>query len=271
MSESLFFWMSKLIWMCLRPDFLLVAFAVMGMVLWGIGIERKAKWMLSCVVLAMGVITVCPLGTILLEPLEHRFPTNPYLPKKIDGIIMLGGAENNQLTQMWHQPEIKAAGDRYIGFARLIRAYPNAVHLFTGGSGNPMQQEWSDADTARQVFMDMGLDISGMIFEKRSRNTYENGLFSKALVHPEPGQIWVLVTTAAHMPRAVGVFNRFGWPVIPYPVDHVTRPDKKIRLGINFSGHLERLVTAATEWTGLAAYYITGKTNALFPSGTLEW
>nr|WP_319491227.1 YdcF family protein [uncultured Desulfobacter sp.] len=266
MSESLFFWMSKLIWMFLRPDFLLVAFAVMGMVLWGIGIERKAKWMLSCVVLAMSVITVCPLGTILLVPLEHRFPTNPDLPQKVDGIIMLGGAENNSLAQMWNQPEINDAAERYIEFVRLVKAYPEAVHLFTGGAGSPMHQKWKDANTARQIFMDMGLDTSAIIFEDRSRNTYENGLFSKSLVHPEPGQTWVLVTTAAHIPRAVGVFNRLNWPVIPYPVDHATRPDRKIRLGINFSGHLDRLVTAMTEWTGLAAYYITGKTNALFPS-----
>lgn len=268
MAGSLFFWLSKLIWMVIRPDFLLVAFAVMGMLFWFSGAVKKAKWLLSCVVLAMTTITVFPLGTLLLAPLEHRFPTNPALPEKVDGIIMLGGAENNPLTQMWHQPEINDAADRYIGFIRLVRAYPNAVHLFAGGSGNPMHQEWSDAKTARQVFMNMGLDTSTMVFENRSRNTYENGLFAKALVHPDPGRAWVLVTTASHMPRSVGVFNRIGWPVIPYPVDHYTRPDRKVRPGLNFSGNLERLVTAATEWTGLAAYYITDKTDTLFPSTT---
>ncbi|WP_319574638.1 YdcF family protein [uncultured Desulfobacter sp.] len=266
MTDSFFFWLSKLIWMVIRPDFLLVAFAVMGMLFWFSGAVKTATWIFACVVLAMIVITVFPLGTILLAPLEHRFPTNPALPEKVDGIVMLGGAEKNRLTQMWHQPEINSAADRYIGFARLVRAYPDAVHLFTGGSGSPMHQEWKDANTARQVFMDMGLDTSGMLFEDQSRNTYENGLFAKSLVHPEPGQTWVLVTTAAHIPRSVGVFNRLDWPVIPYPVDHVTRPDRKIALGLNFSGNLGRLVMAATEWTGLAAYYITGKTNTLFPS-----
>jgi len=266
MSGSLFFWLSKLAWMIIRPDFLLVAFAVMGMLFLFSGAEKRAKWILGCVVLSMLVITVVPLGTIFLAPLEHRFSTNPVLPEKVDGVIMLGGAENNFLTHMWHQPEINDADDRYIGFARLVRAYPDAVHLFTGGSASPMHQEWKDANTARQVFMDMGLDISGMIFENQSRNTYENGLFAKNMVQPEPGQTWVLVTTAAHVPRSVGVFNRLGWPVIPYPVDHYTRPDRKFGLGLNFSRNLGRLVTAATEWTGLAAYYITGKTDTLFPS-----
>lgn len=268
MAGSLFFWLSKLIWMVIRPDFLLVAFAVIGMLLWFSGAVKEAKWMLTCVVLVMVIITIFPLGTILLAPLEHRFPTNPGLPDKVDGIIMLGGAENNLLTQMWHQPEINSSADRYIGFARLVKAHPDAVHLFTGGSGSPMHQEWKGANTARKIFMDMGMDTSGMVFEDKSRNTYENGLFSKTRVHPKPGQTWVLVTTAAHIPRSVGVFNRLDWPVIPYPVDHYTRPDRKIKLGLNFSGNLGRLVMAATEWTGLAAYYITGKTNTLLPSAT---
>ena len=160
MAKSLFVWLSKLIWMVIRPDFLLVAFAVMGMLFWFSGAVKKAKWMLAGVVLVMILITVFPLGTSLLVPLEHRFPTNPVLPEKVDGIIMLGGAENNLLTQMWHQPEINNAADWYIEFACLVRAYPDAVHLFTGGSASPMHLEWSDANTARQVFMDMGLDTS---------------------------------------------------------------------------------------------------------------
>ncbi|WP_320041064.1 hypothetical protein [uncultured Desulfobacter sp.] len=69
---------------------------------------------------------------MLLTPLEHRFPTNPVLPQKVDGIIMLGRTGNNHLTQMWHQPEMNNAADRYIRFTRLVRAYPDAVPLFTG-------------------------------------------------------------------------------------------------------------------------------------------
>lgn len=268
MAESLFFWASKLVWIVIRPDFILIAFAVLGMLFWFSGAAQKAKWTLTLVVVAMIIITVFPLGTLLLVPLEHRFPTNPVLPEKVDGIIMLGGAENNRLSQMWHQPETNGSADRYFGFSRLVRAYPDAIHLFTGGSGNVIHQEWKDANTAQQIFLDIGLNTSKMLFEDQSRNTFENVLFSKALVHPEPGQVWVLLTTAAHMPRAIGVFNRANWPVIPYPVDHCTLPDKQIYPGINFSDNLERLVTATTEWAGLAAYYITGKTNALFPSAS---
>src|SRR6056297_2693612 len=98
MTNSLFFWLSKLIWMIIRPDFLLVAFAVIGMLLWFAGVVEMAKWILAYVVLMMIIITVFPVGRLLLAPLEHRLPTNPTLPEKVDGIIMLGGAESNRLT-----------------------------------------------------------------------------------------------------------------------------------------------------------------------------
>lgn len=116
--------------MFICPDFLLVAFAVKGMVFCFLGAKKIAKRMISFVVLMITLITICPLGTILLVPLEHRFPTNPTLPEKVDGTVMLGGAENNQLTQMWHQPETNNAADRYIGSAHLARADPYAVHLY---------------------------------------------------------------------------------------------------------------------------------------------
>ncbi len=270
MMDTVFFWLSKLIWLVISPDFLLVFSALAGMLFWFAGKVKRARWILSGVVLAMSVITVFPLGMMLLAPLEQRFPANPELPEKVDGVIMLGGAEISKLSRLWHQPELNASADRYVGFIRLVRAYPDAVHLFTGGSGDPTGQEWKCTDTARPVFEALGLDTASFLFEEKSRNTYENGLFSKNLAHPEPGQVWVLVTSAAHMPRSVGVFNQLGWPVIPYPVDHFTPPDREIEPGLNFSGNLRILAMAAREWTGLAAYYITGKTNALFPSKKAE-
>ena len=55
--------------------------------------------------------------------------------------------------------------------------------------------------------------------ERRSRNTQENAEFSKALVAPKEGERWLLVTSAFHMPRSVGLFRKAGFAVEPYPVD----------------------------------------------------
>ncbi len=143
--------------------------------------------------------------------------------------------------------------------------YPDAVHLFTGGTGSLTRQEYKSTDVVRQLFRDLGLDASKIIFESDSRNTYENGKYSRELINPKAGEIWVLITTAWHMPRAVGVFEKQGWSVIPFPVDHYTLPENGFDLNLNFFGNLGDLKTAVREWVGLAAYYATGKTSAFFP------
>ncbi|WDP92450.1 MAG: YdcF family protein [Desulfobacter sp.] len=262
--DTLFFWLSKLIWMVVSPDMILIFMALAGLVLLYAGKIKAAGAVFTGLVLFMGTVTVLPLGLWLYAPLENRFPVNPDLPETVDGIIMLGGAENAHKSSLWDQPEIRGAAERYLGFIRLVNQYPQAVHIFTGGSGDIARPQAKDAHVARRVLGILGVDISKIIFEEKSRNTYENGRFSKILAAPHPGQNWILVTSAAHMPRAVGVFEKLGWAVIPYPVDHYTCKGEG-GLTLNFAGNLNLLSKAAREWVGLAAYYATGKTSALFP------
>ena len=103
------------------------------------------------------------------------------------------------------------------------------------------------------------------MFESESRNTFENAVMTKKMVDPDPSGRWVLITSASHMPRSVGIFYKAGWKVIPYPVDHDTNSETLFRITWNFSGNLAKLNNAAYEWMGLFAYYMTGKTSHLFP------
>jgi len=267
MMDTLFFWMSKLIWLVISPDMLLVFLAASGWVAFYAGAVKKAGIMFTFLVLFMGAITVLPLGQWMLSPLENRFPVNPDLPEDVAGIIMLGGSENAYKSRLWGQYELSGAAERYLGFISLARRYPDAVHLFTGGSGNFTRPDDKDAHVAGLVFKTLGLD--GVVFEEMSRNTYENGMFSKALAKPKPGEHWVLVTTSYHMPRALGVFEKLGWQVIAYPVDHYTYAGEKLGLTLNFGGNLNLLTKGVREWVGLCAYYISGKTSALFPGRIL--
>ena len=102
--------------------------------------------------------------------------------------------------------------------------------------------------------------------ERRSRNTQENAEFSKAIAKPSDGERWLLVTSAFHMPRSVGLFRKAGFAVEPYPVDWRVGSTAKL---LNFSPlaveGLERTDTAVREWIGLVAYWITGKIDALLP------
>ena len=68
------------------------------------------------------------------------------------------------------------------------------------------------------------------------------------------------------MPRSVGVFRRAGWPVIAYPVDYLTRGQGALTPGFAFLAGLDGLEKGAREWTGLIAYRLLGRTDALFPA-----
>jgi uncharacterized SAM-binding protein YcdF (DUF218 family) len=268
--ESIFFWISKLAWLIIAPENLFLFLLLITWILLWRGAYRPAKRLLGFVVIVLMVVALFPIGEWLLYPLEIRFSANPKLPEKIDGIIVLSGPEDAVLSTLWNQVELGDGAERDMAFLELARRYPTAKLVYTGGSGSIMHQEYKAADVAKQLFNKLGLDLSRVTFERNSRNTFENAVLSKELVRPGPGEKWILITTAWHMPRSVGIFCKAGWPVIPYPVDHWTMPGKLLRIDISLSGHLRGLATGVKEWVGLIAYYVSGKTTALFPDQCVQ-
>ena len=151
------------------------------------------------------------------------------------------------------------AAERNFAFMRLAREFPEAKLVYTGGASSMVNQNYKAADVAKRLFKEQGLDLSRITFERGSRNTWENGLFTQRLVTPKEGERWVLITTAWHMPRSVGVFCKLGWDVMPYPVDFQTKPGHLFTMNWGFADHLKDLVTAVRAWVGQIAYQLTGK------------
>lgn len=263
--NTLFFWTSKLVWMLLKPESLLLILLLAALILRKRKRPRAARWLLVSLSGVLLVAALFPVDEWLFYPLETRFQTNPPLPESVDGILCLGGGEDAERSSLWEQVEVGDGAERLIYLLMLAKRYPQAKLVFTGGSGDIFDQSISGATVAERLFHDLGLDRSRLILESKSRNTYENALYSKALVKPQEGETWILVTTAWHMPRSVGVFRKQGWSVLPYPVDHWTKPGELMRVKYDLSGRLRNLQFAAHEWVGLLAYYVTGKTSALFP------
>ena len=76
----------------------------------------------------------------------------------------------------------------------------------------------------------------------------------------------MLVTSAFHMPRAVGCFRAVGWDVVPYPADF--RTDAQAHWWppqVAFARGLQTLDFFVHEWVGMLAYWWTGRAAALFP------
>ena len=265
--ETAFFWLSKLIWFAIAPDSVLFILLLTAWIMLLRGAIKWSRRLLGLVVSTLLVLSVFPVGEWILYPLEDRFPTNPALPERVDGIIVLGGAEDAVRTAAWQQVEVNDSAERLIASMELGRRFPHARIVFTGGSGNPFDKSQRGSSVARKFYSQLGLDMNRVTFEEESRNTAENVSMSKALVKPAKGETWVLVTSALHMPRSVGIFCQAAWPVVPYPVDHRVVRGNLIRLDGSIGGNIGSLSHGIKEWIGLAAYYFTGRTGTLFPAG----
>jgi uncharacterized SAM-binding protein YcdF (DUF218 family) len=261
------YFLSKAFWLVAQPGNLLVLLLILGTLFLFTRWWRLGRGLVLLVALALTAIAVLPVGDWLLAPLEDRFPPLTTMPAHVDGIIMLGGAVSTVLTLERGQPIVNEHAERFLAFADLARRFPEAKLVFTGGGPALQGGAFREADASRMVLQWMGMDTGRVVFERESRNTYENVALSKALAHPEPGETWILVTSAFHMPRAVGLFRAQGWPVVPDPVDYLTGagPDDPA-FSIDLVRNLDLLSLALKEWTGMLANRWIGHSESYFPA-----
>jgi uncharacterized SAM-binding protein YcdF (DUF218 family) len=206
-----------------------------------------------------------PLGKVLITPLEDRFPLWNAAHGAPDGIVVLGGAIDPEVAAARGVPDINEAAERITVVAELARKYPSARILYSGGSGRLFGGA-AEAQFAGALFESLGVPKKRLILEDQSRNTAENAIFSLRLAMPKPGERWLLVTSAYHMPRAMGVFGKAGFAVEAYPVDYRTRGAVDLLIPFDdVAAGLRRTDTATREWIGLFVYWLTGRSSELFP------
>lgn len=262
----MFFVLSKTLGFLLLPTNFLIGIGFVGAVLMFTRFASIGRKLVIAAVLLLVICGLSPLGNLLLYPLEQRFPKWDASRGAPDGIIVLGGSIQADLSVSHGTPVVIGAPDRLIAAAALAHRYPNAPILFTGGSAKLISNDAREADFAGAIFESLGIDKSRLIMERASRNTQENAQFSKALLAPKQGERWLLVTSAFHMPRSVGLFRKAGFAVEPYPVDWRVggRDDLFNFTNIAIDG-LGRTDMAVREWMGLIAYRAAGKIDELLP------
>lgn len=228
--------------------------------------RRAGRGMVAATVAFILIVSVFPLGEYLLSILENRFPIARSLPPQVTGIITLGGAIDRFITTQRGQAALSERAERMTELVALARRYPKARLVFTGGNAALLRPHVTEAEAARLFFRTMGLDAGRMVFEDRSRNTFENAVFTYDLLAPKAGERWLLITSAMHMPRSVGAFRKAGWKPLPVPVDFNTEWPYRFRPGLRYTSGIANFSLALHEWIGLLAYRILGRSDALFPA-----
>ena len=263
----MFFFLSKTLGIMLLPANFLIGVGLLGAILLVARFAALGRKLLIASVLLMAICGFSPLGNLVLYPLESRFPPWDPMRGAPDGIVVLGGSIDADLSVAHGAAAFTAAAGRMIEAAALAHRYPNARIIFSGGSANLISADAREADYAAAVFESLGISRERLTMERRSRNTQENAEFSKAIAAPKSGERWLLLTSAYHMPRSVGLFRKAGFAVEPYPVDWRTgKPEDILEFSPVAVEGLERTDIGIREWIGLTAYWVTGKIDDLLPA-----
>ena len=258
---------AKVTWFVVQPSSLLLLLALTSIVMLWTRFAATGRRIALVAALLFLVAGLSPLGHLLILPLEERFArVELTADAQPTGIIVLGGAQDTLVSAARGVVALNEAAERIVEGVVLARRFPGAKLVFSGGSRRLFYTGAREAEAAAALFRNLGIDGRRFLLENRARDTYENALFTRDLVKPSVGERWLLVTSAAHMPRAMGCFRKVGFAVLPWPVDYRTRGIQDVgRFFDKPSGGLRRVDAATREWAGLAVYYLTGRTSALFP------
>ncbi len=262
----MFYVASKILWIIVQPLSIIALLVLLGIVLAAMRWRRTAVVVHLAVVLILAVLGYTTLGALLIQPLENRFPRPAELPANVSAIVVLGGASVGTVSQARGVAELNMAADRMTEALVLARTYPNASIIFSGGIGSLTDAGETEAETAHRFFLAQGIAPERLLLESEARNTAENASFLKTLLAEQSGAT-LLVTSAFHMPRSVGLFRAEGISVIPWPTDYRSTGNEIFRLDPDDAvDNFALATTAIREWIGLVAYAASGRIADLFPA-----
>ena len=257
------FYLSKILWLIINPFNILIFLLLITIFFLFLKKNKLTYFFLSLFLIVLVSFGIFPVGKYLIYKLEKNYHNAIILPDKVDGLLILGGATNPFLSDEFNQINLNGSVERLVESITLIKKYTEAKIIFTGGSGSINKPKMDHARIAKQFFVQIGLDTDKIIFENKSRNTYENVLYSKNIAKPKKNEKWIVITSAFHMNRAIFIGEKNDWTLIPYAVDF-THPKKfKFKPNLSLLNNLNQMQRGSHEWIGLMAYYLMGRTSRI--------
>ncbi len=258
------FYLSKILWLVINPFNLFVFLNIVLVFLYFVKYKKVSKFIFLFNFLFLFLISVFPIGKFLIYKIEKEYHSNTMVPDNLDGILILGGSTNPLLYKDYNQIVLNDSAERLIESIKIINKFKETKVIFSGGSGILGRPDLEHAEAAKYFYKEMKINTKKIIFENKSRNTYENILFSKDIANPKKNENWLLITSASHMKRATLVAYKLDWHLIPYAVDF--RFEKKFifRPRLEFLKNINHFQNGIHEWIGLIYYYLMDRTDRIF-------
>ncbi|HYH96765.1 YdcF family protein [Hyalangium sp.] len=256
----MFLVLSKILDLFLGPLTWAMLFVVAGMIL-----RRRTRLAMGLQVLGLAVLylfSIEPVAGALMRWTEAGVqPT--YRPEVVyDAVIVLGGGLDPDATETSGRPEYNAAGDRILRGYELLREGRARNILISGGSLDPRPEAVIEADVLSRQLQMWGIEPGRIFTEGKSRNTRENALESEKLIQQQGWKTLLLVTSAAHLPRAYGCFVAVGLRPDTFVADVRAPPGKRTSSWLPRGYHLSASSDALRELAGRAVYRLRGWTAA---------
>jgi uncharacterized SAM-binding protein YcdF (DUF218 family) len=249
---------TEALWGLLQPSTLLVVLVAAALVATWLRWVAVAATLLTAFLVAVAAVVLLPVGEWLGAPLETRVAAAP-LPDRVDGVVVLGGAVDWRVTRERGQLALNAAGERVAAAAALAQRYPEARLVVTGSFADAFADDFRAAPTDASLFFGPHFAGRDVRFLGAARSTYEDALLALEAAAPRAGETWLLVTSAWHLPRALGTFRALGWTLVPVPVDFRTTGELRVAPSWDVAATLADLDRLVREWGAIAVYRREGR------------
>jgi uncharacterized SAM-binding protein YcdF (DUF218 family) len=200
-----------------------------------------------------------PLSNFLLSKIEDFIKPSKYPVQQLTGIIILGGSFDLELeSKERNEVLLNSSAERLTKALEIYKKNPRLLILFSGASNKIKPIDWSESDMAKKFFLEQGVRVDNLIFENKSRNTFENISYSKDIIKNNKGT-WGLITSASHMPRSYFGFKKQGLILEPISADYRTGTSSIFWINFDIKKGLENWNIILHEVVGIFYYKITGK------------
>jgi len=252
--------LTKVLPLFLYPLGLAISLLLIGVLLAKFEFRRLAAWIVAAALIVLWICSTPIFARWALASLERQYPPRMIAETpEADVAIVLGGAVGQPLPPRVSS-DLSDAADRVLHAARLYRAGKVKRILITAGNLPWLSAVKPEAELIQELLIEWGVPEGAIEIAGASRNTYENALEARDIWSKERFSSGLLVTSAAHMPRAMAVFRHAGVPVVASTTDvHVVGKFPVFPFGLLPDvGALGTTTEAIKEWLGYWAYRARG-------------